>query len=248
MLLEHLSQAHDAASRRFAIIDQHVEWIHKALLSSRPTKILDLGCGPGLYTERLAVRGHSCVGIDYSPASIAYAEANAQKDDLSCSYLLEDMRHANFGDGYGLVTLLFGEFNVFRPRDCREILRKAYATLQDGGHLLLEVHTFDAIHNRGEKPSTWYSAEKGLFSPKPHLCLQENFWDPHTNTTTVRYYIIEEGEKVFRYAQTLQAYTEDETHALLRETGFGNLTFYPSMTGVRENEAPAEFFALVAEK
>ncbi|MCA9368642.1 class I SAM-dependent methyltransferase, partial [Candidatus Kaiserbacteria bacterium] len=28
MLQEHLSQEHDAASRRFAVIDQHVAWIH----------------------------------------------------------------------------------------------------------------------------------------------------------------------------------------------------------------------------
>lgn len=31
-----------------------------------PTRILDLGCGPGLYTSRLARLGHCCVGIDFS--------------------------------------------------------------------------------------------------------------------------------------------------------------------------------------
>ena len=48
MLREHLSQAHDAASRRTETIDQHVAWIHQTLLRDRPTRILDLGCGPGL--------------------------------------------------------------------------------------------------------------------------------------------------------------------------------------------------------
>ena len=54
MLREHLSQDHDAASRRFAIIDQHVAWIHHQVLSDRTSRILDLGCGPGLYTSRLS--------------------------------------------------------------------------------------------------------------------------------------------------------------------------------------------------
>src|SRR5512139_3579983 len=72
MLLEHLSQEHDAASRRFETIDRHVHWIHHAVLSGQPTRILDLGCGPGLYSSRLARLGHECVGIDFSPASIAH--------------------------------------------------------------------------------------------------------------------------------------------------------------------------------
>ena len=59
MLQEHLSQEHDAASRRAPIIDRHVHWIHAALLSSHPTAILDLACGPGLYSSRLARLGHA---------------------------------------------------------------------------------------------------------------------------------------------------------------------------------------------
>ncbi len=77
MLNEHLSQAHDAASRRFEIIDQQVEWIHHQVLKGKPGRVLDLGCGPGLYTSRLAKLGHACTGIDFSPASIAYARQQA---------------------------------------------------------------------------------------------------------------------------------------------------------------------------
>jgi hypothetical protein len=38
MLREHLSQAHDAASRRSELIDGHVNWIHNEVLSGRPTR------------------------------------------------------------------------------------------------------------------------------------------------------------------------------------------------------------------
>ena len=65
MLAEHLSQSHDAASRRFDRIDRHVAWIHRELLEGVPTRVLDLGCGPGLYTSRLARLEHECVGIDF---------------------------------------------------------------------------------------------------------------------------------------------------------------------------------------
>ena len=78
MLQEHLSQDHDAASRRADTIDAHIDWIHDHLLKGHAAKILDLGCGPGLYTSRLAQRGHECLGIDFSPASIAYATDHAR--------------------------------------------------------------------------------------------------------------------------------------------------------------------------
>ena len=92
MLREHLSQEHDWASRRASTIDKHVDWIHREVLSSRPSRILDLGCGPGLYASRLAKMGHACAGIDFSPASIAYAREYAQKANLRCSYQHEDVR------------------------------------------------------------------------------------------------------------------------------------------------------------
>lgn len=44
MLREHLSQAHDAASRRLSKIDDHVAWIHADLLAGRPARVLGLGC------------------------------------------------------------------------------------------------------------------------------------------------------------------------------------------------------------
>src|SRR5512139_2343116 len=92
MLREHLSQAHDAASRRTIIVEEQVEWIHQQVLNSRASRVLDLGCGPGLYSSRLAQRGHTCVGIDFSPASIEYARRTAQSQQLACEYHLADVR------------------------------------------------------------------------------------------------------------------------------------------------------------
>ena len=232
MLNEHLSQEHDAASRRFEIIDKHVKWIHNQVLKGNPTRILDLGCGPGLYTNRLAKLGHRCVGIDFSPASIAYAREQAEEAGLECTYIQQDIRTADYGDEYGLVMSIFGEFNVFRPVEARGILERAYHALVPGGFLLLEPHTFEAVRKIGEQPCSWYSAEKGLFSDEPHLCLQERFWDTEENVAIDRYYIIDAvtGE-VARHSASTQAYTDEEYRSLLAECGFGNMAFYSSLDG-----------------
>jgi SAM-dependent methyltransferase len=248
MLDEHLSQAHDAASRRFEIIDRHVEWIHNQVLKGSPTRILDLGCGPGLYTNRLARLGHRCVGIDFSPASIAYAREQAEGAGLECTYIEQDIRTADYGDGYGLVMSIFGEFNVFRPAEARGILEKAWRALAPNGFLLYEPHSFDTVVKLGEQPASWSSAERGLFSEEPHLYLHESFWDAEDRVTIQRYYIVDgtTGE-VTHHASSTQAYSNEEYRALLAECGFGGIVFYPSL-GESAGGPEGDLIAILAQK
>lgn len=247
MLQEHLSQAHDAASRRFEKIDRQVSWIHEELLGGEEARILDLGCGPGLYTSRLARRGHTCVGIDFSPASIEYAQEEAERDELACRYVLEDVRRADYGSGYDLVMLIFGELNVFKPEDARLLLRKAHAALVPGGRLLLEPHTYAAVKAIGGQ-SSWSTSESGLFSDRPHITLYESFWDDERHVATERYFVIDpESAEVTRHAASNQAYSDAEYEALLVECGFGAVQFYPSLTGTPDATAEA-LVAIVARR
>ncbi|MCK4850627.1 MAG: class I SAM-dependent methyltransferase [Phycisphaerae bacterium] len=248
MLKEHLSQDHDAASRRLEKIQNHVQWIHRELLRSRPARILELACGPGLYTSRLASLGHECVGIDYSPASIAYAIDTAKSDNLACMYLHQDIREADYGTGFNLVMLIYGELNVFRPKGAGRILAKAYTALNDGGLLLLEPHTFSAVEKIGNQARSWYSAQAGLFSDKPHLCLQEHFWDGPSLTATTRYFIIDAATaNVSRHAVSYKAYTDEQYRSLLTETGFEDIRFCPSLAD-DEDHSQQGLIAIVARK
>ena len=228
MLAEHLSQAHDAASRRTPAIAAQVRWIHEQVLHGRPARVLDLGCGPGLYCSALARLGHECTGIDYSPASIAYATEHAACESLRCAYILGDLRTTPFGHGYDLVMLIYGELNVFSPADAARLLRSAHDALSTGGTLLLEAHTFDAVRSMGQAPRVWSTAERGLFSTWPYLLLQEHFWDETSATATIRYFVVDAGTaEVTRYAQTLQAYTDAAYHDLLGACGFSEVRMHP---------------------
>jgi len=245
VLKEHLTQENDAASRPIVKIKQHVSWIHRKLLAETPGRVLDLGCGPGLYLMRLAELGHTCLGIDCAPASIAYAIENAP---AGCTYQLADIRSAEYGCDYDLILLVFGALNLFRPGDARLILEKARAALKPGGKLLLEISSLDAVDQIGNQPTMWSSAETGLFSNRPHLCLMETFWDEAQSVATERFFIVaaETGE-VTRHAASTQGYDEEQIEALLRETGFGEIAFFSSLTGEAENEFN-EFITVVAQR
>lgn len=246
MLQEHLSQAHDAASRRFEIIARQVDWIHSQVLHGKPSNILDLGCGPGFYSAALARLGHTCRGIDYSPASIEYARRTAQDEQLDCTYTCQDMRQADFPPANQLVMLIYGEFNIFRREHAAAILNKAWQALEPGGTLLLEPHTYSAVRQIGEEPSSWRSSPGGLFSADPHLTLQESFWDGESQTVTVRYFVVDAGSgSISRFAQSFQAYTDDDYRLLLCEHGFTDIRF---LTALSEQYPQAGLCALLARK
>jgi SAM-dependent methyltransferase len=229
ILKEHLSQQHDAASRRTVLVKKHVRWIHKHVLGGRASRILDLGCGPGLYTSSLSASGHTCVGIDLSPAAIEYAREHS---GVACSYILGDVRSTDFGNGFDLIMMIFGAFNELKPEDARPVLRKAYQALNVGGTLLLEVTTYDAVYDKGNQPPGWYRAEQEFFADEPYLCLTESFWDEEIEIALERYIVIDVATaKVDCYVNSTQAYSELQFRDMLLQSNFDAIEIFPSLTG-----------------
>ncbi len=232
MLRAHLSQEHDRASRRLEIIDKHVAWVHQYVLGATTARILDLGCGPGFYATRLARLGHSCVGIDVSPASIEHARSEADRERLSCEYRLDDLAAADLGTGFDLVLFTFGELNCFPPADAEAILAKARHALSPGGALVVEAHTEQLVRSLGEQEPTWFSASQGIFSDAPHLCLREGDWHPDSRAATERYLVVSlASSEVASYVNTTQAYSDGEYVDALQRAGFAEVERHRSLTG-----------------
>ena len=81
LLREHLDQTHDGASRRRSVIAGQVRRLRR-LLPPAPARILDAGCGPGLYAVPLAALGHEVTGIDVSAPALRHARGLARETNL----------------------------------------------------------------------------------------------------------------------------------------------------------------------
>ena len=101
MLSFHLNEEIDVSSRNAAFIDRSVEWIASHFNVGAGTKIADFGCGPGLYTTRLAQRRAIVTGIDFSENSINYAKKVAAEKGLKINYVL-----ANYLDFETMMTAI----------------------------------------------------------------------------------------------------------------------------------------------
>ena len=81
MLSFHLNEKVDISSRNAAFIERSAEWIASHFNVGAGTKIADFGCGPGLYTTRLAGKQADVIGIDFSKRSLKYAQESQKKRD-----------------------------------------------------------------------------------------------------------------------------------------------------------------------
>ena len=62
--------------------------------------VLELGCGTGSLTERLAALGYDMIGVDNSPEMLQKAMEKKAQSGLDILYLLQDMREFEL---YGTV-------------------------------------------------------------------------------------------------------------------------------------------------
>lgn len=247
MLREHLSQDHDLASRRQKLIDQHVEWIHRVVLKEKKSRVLDLGCGPGFYCERLAALGHRCNGIDISPGAIEYARDNS-KAGVSCAYILGDVLTVEYGRNHDLAMFIYGEFNVFPKTQAETILNKMRDALRPGGTLLIEAHSHAVIERIGRSPNSWYLEESGLFSERPHLCLSRNHWLESEQVSQTDFLVIDaETGEVSKYKNSLQAYSRESYTEMLRTAGFAQVECIPAW-GASGNAEAQDLLMLLADR
>ncbi|MEE9615377.1 MAG: bifunctional 2-polyprenyl-6-hydroxyphenol methylase/3-demethylubiquinol 3-O-methyltransferase UbiG, partial [Thermodesulfobacteriota bacterium] len=78
-----LSALHDITPLRFDYFEEKAEGAMGGLKGKR---VLDVGCGGGLLSERFAVSGAVVTGIDLSPLSIEAAKEHAESTGLKIDY------------------------------------------------------------------------------------------------------------------------------------------------------------------
>ncbi|MEL4422000.1 methyltransferase domain-containing protein [Shewanella algae] len=244
MLENHLSQEHDWASRKLAVIERQVDWLCSQLAPG--AKVLDLGCGPGFYTQLLAKRGFCCTGVDFSPASIAYAQQQAQAAGLDIDYQLLDVRSYRPTKKFDFIMMTFGELNVFSAADAKSLLKDCANWLTPNGKLLVEVHSFDEVKRQGQAEPSWQRHSQGLFLDAPHLLLTEHAWDEALQTSSTLFWVIEENGKVARFGNRMQAWQDEEYLQLLNECGFNKIQRIDTAVWPSSNTFEGKLYTLMA--
>ena len=236
ILKEHLDPQSDGASRKQESVLKIVDFI---LQHTKPqSHLLDLGCGPGLYTSLLADKDYMVTGIDFNKASIEYAIGKREE----INYILGDYIN-NYPMGkYDAITMIYCDMGTHPDSDRDRLLDNIYLSLTDGGILIFDVFSEGIIDDRQESRDWdmplavgsgmkvniyfYHYPENKVFAYQYNLILED----------TAKHFIIWE-----RY------YSEEEITSILRKVGFRKISIYKELLGKNDFTSSSEFF-IVAEK
>ena len=179
--------------------------------------VLDLGCGTGTMTERLAGYGYDMIGVDNSEEMLELAMEKKTESGYDILYLLQDMRGFElYGTVRAVVSVCDSVNYITEPDELEEVFRLVNNYLDPKGIFLFD---FNTVHKyRDVIGDSTIAEDRGVCS---------FIWDN-------RYY---EKEQINEYDLTLfiaedfnpmeHAYvserTADSEDALLSEEGAGDL-------------------------
>lgn len=224
LLAMHLNDQIDLASRKPSTINKTVRWI----LDRSPGEalsILDLGCGPGLYTEQFASYGHRVTGVDFSKRSIHYAAGEAKKKNLNIEYIWQNYLKLNVENQFDLVMMIYTDFGVLAPPDRQQLLSNINKVLKPGGILIFDVLNDQKLDQK-VTPKHWEAVPKGFWKNEPYLLLMESFLYREEKVILSQYVLVDEHDDVDCYRFWSHYFSDHDLRKILNEYPFENLRFY----------------------
>jgi 2-polyprenyl-3-methyl-5-hydroxy-6-metoxy-1,4-benzoquinol methylase len=246
MLSFHLNEAIDVSSRNANFIDRSVEWIASEFAVAKGFRIADFGCGPGLYTTRLAKRDADVTGIDFSERSIGYAKEAATREQLNIDYVNQDYLEYRTEDRFDLVLMIMCDFSALGPEQRKALLRTFHEALKPGGSILLDAYSLSAFEQREEAATYEVNQLNGFWAPHKYYGFLNTFKYNEEKVVLDKYTIIEPGRtrQVYNW---FQCFTPEDIGRELTEAGFSIGKFYSDVSGTPYDEKSSEF-AVVAHK
>jgi 2-polyprenyl-3-methyl-5-hydroxy-6-metoxy-1,4-benzoquinol methylase len=230
MLAAHLDPANDLASRRPETIDRSVDWLIKFLGILPGASVLDLGCGPGLYSMRLAERGMAVTGVDYSRRSIEYATESAERQHLDIRYRYQDYLVLEDTGEYDVAMLIYGDFCPLSPQQRSQLLQNVVRALKPGGYFVLDVTT-RAHRKRYGSSNGWYMADKGFWKPNRHLVLEQGFDYPEQSIFLDQAVVLKTDGKLSVYRNWFQDFSQETITQELEHGGFAVQSVWSDLLG-----------------
>jgi SAM-dependent methyltransferase len=244
MLSFHLDPDQDVASRNHAFIHRSIGWLSGTFDLRSGKRVLDLGCGPGLYANALASLGASVVGVDFSANSLAHARSMAAERGLAVAYHEANYLDFQIDGTFDLVLLIFGDFCPLAPSQRRRLLDNVRRWLAPGGRFVFDVSSSALFGGLEESASYEVAPDGGFWSPEPYFLFTNRFKYPAEMAYLDRYTVIEADRhrEIFNW---MQCYDRAGLEAELEEAGWAVEETRGDVAG-GPWDPEADFFAVVA--
>ena len=204
LLKAHLELDNDVASRNRKTMARTVEWIGAEIPAD--ARIVDLGCGPGLYAARFA--------------ALRFARQSSRRQGLAIDYIRGNYLRRVPGQ-HDVALCIYCDFGALRPSEQSLFLRNVHAALTSGGLLFFDAF-MDGISATKRVGRHWsWHARGGFWSPEPYYLLEETRHFPDECAWGYRAIVVDAKTGASReYVLWDYYFTQESITALLRRHGF----------------------------
>lgn len=227
LLKVHINPDINTASRKEESIDKIINWILEQL-DKNDGYILDLGCGPGLYTEKLAKKGYKVTGVDFSQNSIEYAKNSAIQNNLDVNYICENYLKLEFKEKFDLIIMIYCDFGVLSIEEREMLLENVYEALKPGGIFIFDALNKYTIDNLTFERN-WEFSKGGFWQNKPYLCLSQSSHFPEKKAILDENIIIDEENNYKIYRFWNHYFNEDDIKNIFKKLGFKKVKNYENI-------------------
>lgn len=228
MLQYHLDKELPLASRKHEFIDQSASWIAEHLNIGNGKKVADFGCGPGLYTLRLARTGAKVTGIDFSANSLAYARESAKQEGVEIDYQQANYLGFSCDERYDLILMIMCDYCALNTSQRSLLLSIFKKHLSPQGKVMLDVNTMNAFNAREEVSSYERRQLNGFWSPEDYFGFVNTFKYEKEKVVLDKYTIIEEHRNRvvynwFQHFDPVSLASEVENNGFVIEETYGDV-------------------------
>lgn len=205
--------------------------------------LLDMGCGTGNLTIRLAELGYDVIASDASPMMLTIASSKSCSGSIQ--YICQSMTET---DLYGAVDIAVSTLDSINHLDSEDDIRQCFVKTAEnmnvGGLFLFDVNTIYK-HREILADNTFIYDVDGVY------CAWSNSYDPSDNSVTIELDLFYENDDG-SYDRGYESFSEiavalDEIKQMLESAGFDVLAVYDYLNENTATEA-SEKAVFVARK
>ncbi|WP_399934982.1 class I SAM-dependent methyltransferase [Streptomyces kanamyceticus] len=186
-------------------------------------RVLDLCCGPGVFTVPLADRGCDVTGVDLSPAMLDRARKRSAGTGAQARYVQADAREYEAPGAFDVVLSMFTSFGYFEdPADNARVLRTMRSCLAPGGTLVLDLAGKELLARRVTPPKVVQRGEDLMVQTDTVL---DDWARLRSDWVLVR------GDQVTRATLVWFVYSAVELRRMVEEAGFGRVEIFGGFDG-----------------
>ncbi|MCL1863780.1 MAG: class I SAM-dependent methyltransferase [Defluviitaleaceae bacterium] len=180
--------------------------------------VLDLACGTGNVTLRLAEIGYDLIGVDSSEDMLAEANRKAYEAGAKILFLAQDMRELNlYGTVDAAICVCDGFNYVLEEKDLLEAFRRVRLFLNPDGIFIFDMNTeykFKELFSNQVLEGSGSNGEGYEW---------QNKFDKKTKINEYRVTFFSENHEPFEELHRQRAYSPITITNLLMEVGFSSV-------------------------